>query len=163
MIIACTSCNKKFEINSNLIPENGRLLECSKCNNQWFFKPKKSIQETDDNLNELKRLQPSKDLKEKQITKENKTKLKETANDHNSLKPELIAKDNIKTEKKVNNASVSNLLYLILVFIISIIALIIFIDTLKGPISSIIPNIEFILYNLYESIKDITLFFKDLL
>ena len=46
MIIGCTSCNKKFEINSNLIPDSGRLLECSNCNNQWFFKKEKSIQET---------------------------------------------------------------------------------------------------------------------
>jgi len=162
MIITCTSCNKKFEINSNLIPENGRLLECSKCNNQWFFKPKKTTQEPDDNLNEIK-LQPSNNLKKKQITKEKKTKTKETIDYNIGLKPMLATKKNIEIEKKIKNTSGSNLLYLILVFLISIITFIIFIDTFKNPISSIIPNIEFILYNLYESIKDITLFFKDLL
>ena len=72
-------------------------------------------------------------------------------------------KKNIDIKKKIKNTSGSNLLYLILVFLISIITFIIFIDTFKNPISSIIPNIEFILYNLYESIKDITLFFIDLL
>ena len=43
------------------------------------------------------------------------------------------------------------------------IALIILADTFKSPISIIIPNIELILFNLYETIKDIILFFKDLL
>ena len=162
MIITCTSCNKKFEINSNLIPENGRLLECSKCNNQWFFNPKKTTQEPNDNLNEIK-LQPSNDLTKKQITKEKKTKTKETIDDPISLKPMWATKKNIDIKKKINNTSGSNILYLILVFLISIITFIIFIDTFKNPISSIIPNIEFILYNLYESIKDITLFFIDLL
>jgi len=41
--------------------------------------------------------------------------------------------------------------------------LIIFVDTFKSPISEIIPNIEFILYNLYETIKDIISFLKDLI
>ena len=36
-------------------------------------------------------------------------------------------------------------------------------DTFQGPISKIIPNIEFLLYNLYETINDIILFLKDLI
>ena len=31
-------CQKKFEIESSLIPEKGRLLQCSSCNHQWFYK-----------------------------------------------------------------------------------------------------------------------------
>ena len=50
-----------------------------------------------------------------------------------------------------------------IVFLISFVALIILVDTFKYPISKIVPNIEFILYNLYESIKDIRLFLKDLI
>ena len=38
MIIECINCNKKFNIDSNLIPENGRLLQCNGCNHKWFFK-----------------------------------------------------------------------------------------------------------------------------
>ena len=45
---------------------------------------------------------------------------------------------------------------------INYIAIIILIDTFKEPISLYIPNIEVILYNLYETIEDIKLFFKDL-
>ena len=38
MIISCINCNKKFEVNSDLIPNEGRLLQCSSCNQEWFFK-----------------------------------------------------------------------------------------------------------------------------
>ena len=38
MIIECPSCKKKFDVNANLIPKEGRLLECSSCNHQWFYK-----------------------------------------------------------------------------------------------------------------------------
>ena len=55
-----------------------------------------------------------------------------------------------------------NILGVITVFIISFIALIIVLDTFKGPISKIVPNIEFLLYNLYETINDIELFLRDL-
>ena len=40
MIIACNNCHKKFNIDSNLIPDNGRLLQCNSCNHKWFFKKK---------------------------------------------------------------------------------------------------------------------------
>ena len=57
----------------------------------------------------------------------------------------------------------SNVLSLITVLIISFVALIIVFDTFQGPISKIFPNIEFILYNLYETINDVQLFLKDLI
>ena len=40
MIISCEACNKKFEIDSNLIPSEGRTLQCGSCEHQWFFKKK---------------------------------------------------------------------------------------------------------------------------
>ena len=51
----------------------------------------------------------------------------------------------------------------ILVIVLSFIALIVLLDTLKLPLSNIFPNLEFILFNLYETIRDITLFIKDLI
>jgi hypothetical protein len=36
-------------------------------------------------------------------------------------------------------------------------------DTFQSPISIFLPNIEFVLYNLYETINDIVLFFSDLI
>ena len=50
----------------------------------------------------------------------------------------------------------------ILVFIISIVAFIVLLDTFKNPISLIIPDIDFILNSLYETLKDIALFAQDL-
>ena len=38
MIIACQNCNKKFDVDQNLIPEEGRLIQCSSCDHKWFFK-----------------------------------------------------------------------------------------------------------------------------
>ena len=51
----------------------------------------------------------------------------------------------------------------ILVIILSLITLIVLLDTLKVPLSNIFPNLEFILFNLYETIRDIILFLKDLI
>ena len=42
MQISCPKCSKKFQVNDDLIPEKGRLLQCSNCNHKWFFTvPKK--------------------------------------------------------------------------------------------------------------------------
>ena len=57
----------------------------------------------------------------------------------------------------------NNLLNLTIVFIISLVALILLLDTFKSPLRVIVPNIEFLLYNFYESFKDMTLFFRDLI
>ena len=38
MIIVCNNCNKKFDLDSNLIPDKGRLLQCASCDHRWFFK-----------------------------------------------------------------------------------------------------------------------------
>ena len=38
MIINCEQCNKKFEVESNLIPAEGRMLQCGSCEHKWFYK-----------------------------------------------------------------------------------------------------------------------------
>ena len=60
MIISCENCNKRFEVGDNLIPDQGRLLQCSSCDHKWFFKkteklikkkePKKIIKEDDNKI-----------------------------------------------------------------------------------------------------------------
>ena len=37
MIITCINCSKQFDVDPDLIPEEGRLLECNGCNHRWFF------------------------------------------------------------------------------------------------------------------------------
>ena len=39
MIIECINCNKKFNVNSELIPNSGRTIQCGSCNHVWFFNP----------------------------------------------------------------------------------------------------------------------------
>ena len=39
MIITCPNCEKKFQIDAALVPENGRDLQCGSCNHAWFYKP----------------------------------------------------------------------------------------------------------------------------
>ena len=51
----------------------------------------------------------------------------------------------------------------LMLLIAAIIALIIFFDTFQGPMNKIFPNIEFLLYNLYETINDVVLFINDLI
>ena len=43
MIIDCISCAKKFEVNSSLIPEKGRTIQCGSCGHIWFYKPESTI------------------------------------------------------------------------------------------------------------------------
>ena len=38
MIIECPNCNKKFNLDKKLIPENGRTLKCSSCDHIWHYK-----------------------------------------------------------------------------------------------------------------------------
>ena len=151
MIISCTSCNKKFEINSDLIPEKGRLVQCSKCNNKWFFTKDKEIDKT---TKETKEFIIGEDI-ESVVEKNNEIRITENSNDNDKIENKaVITGKNVKSKYKFLN--------LIIVFIISIIALIIILDTFKYSISLVLPNIEIILYNLYETLIDIMLFLKDL-
>ena len=44
MIIKCINCAKKFDVNSELIPSEGRTIQCGSCNHIWFFKKEDQIQ-----------------------------------------------------------------------------------------------------------------------
>ena len=151
MIIGCNNCRKQFDINSNLIPQKGRLLECSSCNHQWFFKKGEP-----NNSPKIFKKSPNEEKDEISIPQEiieNKSSFKDL-----NTEDQYQKKDIFKNKKKK-----FRILNLIIIFIISFIALIIVIDTFKQPVSFIVPNIEFILYNLYETLKDILLFFNDLI
>ena len=60
-------------------------------------------------------------------------------------------------------AIIISFLSIVLVFIISIVALILLLDTFKSSVNLMMPNIEFVLDNLYETIRDILLFIQDLI
>ena len=159
MIIQCINCYKKFEVNSTLIPDSGRDIQCGSCNHIWFYDPENRI------LNE-----ETQELKEEKILEAADSKVKnEPINaDEKEIfidKPKKNEKNKIlhkANSKKSLNFNLSKILSYILVGIISFVALIIFLETFKSPLSSMFPGLELLLYNLFETIKDIFLFNKNL-
>ena len=170
MIITCNNCNKKFDIDSNLIPDKGRLLQCASCDHKWFFKKEvlentvSPIDEgiTIDSVNIFDQNNSSMN-KDKSVSEAPKDEIEvdlvEEIKGKNEINVNEITQVNSKSKKPKN----FKILNIIIVAIISFIAFIIIVDTFKYPIGKIVPNIEFILYNLYESIKDISLFIRDLI
>tara|TARA_B100000965_G_scaffold345365_1_gene316104 strand:- start:21 stop:455 length:435 start_codon:yes stop_codon:yes gene_type:complete len=143
MQITCDNCTKSFNLDETLISKEGRYLQCGSCNHKWFFKPQKD-----------KKKIIHKEIKKDDIIiekpEDNKKKINESKN--NKLNKTLK-----KNKKKIN------LFNLLLVFVISIIAIILILDTFKYNLTTIFPSLDYILENLYESIKDVILFIKDLL
>ena len=62
-----------------------------------------------------------------------------------------------KVSKNTENTGNKFFSYLI-VFIISFVAIIILLDTLKNPLINVFPGLEIILFNLFETLQDIKLF-----
>ena len=173
MIITCNNCNKKFDIDSNLISDKGRLLQCASCNHKWFFK--KEVlentvspidEETDiDSINIFDQNNPS--INEEDQVYQMHLKLKLIVDLEEETKEKIeVKKSQINESTQVNAKPKKQknfkILNIFVVAIISFVAFIIIVDTFKYPIGKIVPNVEFILYNLYESIKDISLFIRDL-
>ena len=135
MIIQCKNCQKKFKLDESLIPSEGRILQCGNCNNKWHFK------------------------KEDNLEVEIKPKIVKV--DNSKIKPILDSKTEPK--RKRNQNIIFKFFSYILVTIITFIAIVLILDTFKSPLSSLIPNLELYLFNLYELLNDIKLFIKDLI
>jgi len=147
MIIDCPVCNKKFDIDQDLIPTDGRLLQCGSCNHKWFFKL---------NINEKK---PQEEIK---IKPKKDFNINVESTDKNFKKEKNVENEEIIPKKKKEKKSI-NYLNIILVIIISTTAVILVLDTFKNQLTSVFPNIKFLLNNLYQSIEDIKLFILDLI
>ena len=161
MIIECINCNKKFEVNSDLIPDTGRTIQCGSCNHTWFYK-KKDISISETSKIEIYSKKNPESKKQKNL--ENfSIKSKKSPNNLNKT---LIKKNDknsalIKYQKK-SNFTFGNFLSLIVVLMITFIAIIVIIDTFKSPLYNIFPKLELILTSFYEVLKDIELFLRDL-
>ena len=162
MIIQCLNCSKKFNVNSDLIIKDGRQIKCGSCNHSWYFKKENSLEEplTLSNKN---------DQEDFSLIKNNvETKESISALDTTPLTDELTVNKsgntriNLNHENKISGKKINNFFSYLLVFIISFVAFIILIDTLKSPLINLVPDLEIILFNLFETLKDIKLFIKDL-
>ena len=152
MIVQCNNCHKKFDLDTNLIPEEGRLLQCSACNNTWFFKKKKI-----ETPQEVARPEIQNNNEEETISPKN-----DDANSSEKSSNDEI--ENIEVEKTIEplpDKKNYEILNILVVSIISFAAFIIIIDTFKTPLGKIVPNTELLLYNLYETFRDIGLFIRD--
>ena len=162
MIIDCISCSKKFEVNSSLISQNGRTIQCGSCNHVWFFKPQIDAQknETTSNVNEnYKDSEVDISLTNNQLDQNHDNQEERKIFNTN----EKLILDTFKDKNKTKKSSIiSKFLSYLLVSIISFVALIIVLDTFKSPLSNTIPGLEIFLYNFFETLKDLYLFIKNL-
>ena len=142
MIITCPCGEKKFEVDATLIPDKGRTLECGSCSKQWFFRLNQEIKSINNDDGATEEIIEPRNLREN--TEDDKFEEKNTE---------------IEKTSKLNLA---NILSYLLVGLISFAGIIIILDTFKSQLSNIFPGLELFLYNLFETIKDIFLFIKDL-
>ena len=163
MIISCPECNKRFNIDQNLIPEDGRLLQCSNCMHKWHFiiekkekiieQPIKSEEIITESKNQEKKINPSQEF----IPTEDETvkkKLKKVQKEQKIKKKEQKRKKKDKPIKLLN---------MIIVVIISVAALIIIIDTFRIELSKFMPFLNPMLNSFYAIIADINSFINDLI
>ena len=159
MIISCPNCKKKFKIEPTLISENGRDLKCGSCDHVWLYKIKnESIkpltlnENVDNNEIEPDKIEKKNDNEFKKINNKEEEKIKTK---------KFIEKQKSISRDKKKNTSNKFFSYLV-VFVISLISLVILLDTLKTPLINIFPGLEIVLFNLFETLKDIKLFIIDL-
>ena len=165
MIITCPNCNKQFKIDNSLIPDEGRDLQCGSCNHIWFY----NIQEKNNEVLELKQEIDSKNIETKTENIEDKIEekqqtdeiIKTEINNRKKEKNLKIQKNTTKLKKTENKGS--KFFSYLIVFVISFVALIILLDTLKTPLINVFPGLEIILFNLFETLQDIKLFIIDLI
>ena len=157
MIITCPCEKKQFKIDSSLIPSEGRELQCGTCERVWFYKPQNESEAplTLNNNVSTNKTEQNNEVNEKNL------KISKPSQQEKIIKSK-IKKENSKTVEK-SEGKKSKLFSYLIVLIISFVALIILVDTLKTPLINIFPGLEVILFNLFETLQDIKLFIIDLI
>ena len=151
MIIICPCGKKKFDVNENLIPDKGRLLKCGSCDQTWFFNKNSINQSKYEEVNFKENISEKEDI----VVDKIKRNISETIKNKRNYE--------LTKYKGKSKFSFFKFISYFIVFLVSIIAVIIIIDTFKTPLYSIFPSLEILLFNLFETLKDIELFIKDLI
>jgi predicted Zn finger-like uncharacterized protein len=99
MIITCPCEKKQFKIDSSLIPQEGRELQCGSCERVWFYKPENES-EVPLTLNEnasVDKVEPDIEIKDKN------EEFSEKLNQEKTIKPEIkeISKKQIRLLKRL--------------------------------------------------------------
>ena len=162
MIIECPCKKKKFNIDINLIPAEGRNLQCGSCDRVWFYK--EEIISDPSQVSEDIAIKEKEDSEKLNDDKSKDQLIKQPVEENKKAKSKLSTINETENKtKEIKKTQSSKFFSYLIVFIISIGALIILLDTLKTPLINIFPGLEVLLFNLYETLKDIKLFIKDLL
>jgi len=165
MIINCECGKKKFNIDSSLIPKEGRLLKCGSCSKIWHYTPiieTKNDEELDLEINEnivKNEVQSDEAINDENFTAINEKVLSEENTDHDEKEEYNIKEEKENDEKQ---GKIKMVLAYFIVVIISLLGLIFLLDTFKSYLISIFPTITPFLDSFYETLLDFKLFIKDL-
>ena len=161
MIINC-ECGKKFNIDSSLIPEEGRLLKCGSCSKIWHYTPvleTKNDEDLDVKIDEniIKNDVHSNEV----INNENFTDTNQgVLSEENTEDEKIDIKDEKENEKK--DGKIKILLIYFIIILISLLGFIFLLDTFKSYLLSIFPDISPFFDSFYQTVLDVKLFIKDL-
>ena len=170
MIIECPNCNKKFNLDEKLIPQNGRTLKCSSCSHIWYHRASLNIDNVSNKISEDRNTKS--DIKLSQNDEDNEVKKINKVKDALNISQDSITEKKVESpkveikNKKLNNEKSSQIkmifIYLI-ILVISLLGLILLLDTFKYNLSNVFPSVIPIFDSLYETMLDLKLFLKDLI
>ena len=164
MIISCPNCNKKFKIDQNLIPIDGRLLQCSNCKHKWHFKIEKKDEIDNSQSEPVKVILDNKKEDIKINSSENNSLIEDNSKKELKKKEKVVKKIKKKKEVNLNSKNKSiGLLNMTIILIISFVAIVIVLDTFKNELSKYMPFLNLMLNSFYAIIADINSFMKDLI
>ena len=124
MIINCPNCNKRFKINTSLIPVEGRDLKCGSCDHVWFYKIEDKNLEPLSLKEDIINNEDKPEIVDKKIERTNEVKKSSSPSKIDTKdKKDLdkIADKQIPSKNKTKNTSGKFFSYII-VFIISFVA-----------------------------------------
>jgi len=142
MIVECPSCSKSYKVDDRLINNNGRLVQCSICKNKWIVK---------------------KEIKIESIEKDNFTLINSNPQvKENELGSDTVIENNDLSKIKKTTKKKIGFFNLLLVFLISLFALFLFLETFKYQISLKWKNFDIYINNIYEIFDYMLILIKDL-
>ncbi len=149
MIIECPNCSKKFNLDEKLIHQNGRTLKCSSCSHIWHYKVSINIVNNNNKISEdiniKSDIKPSQ-TDEKDIEVNKKDKVKDVSDiSKKSISEKKIEYSKFETQNKTTNNEKSSQIKMIFIYliilIISLLGLILLLDTFKYNLSNVFPSI----------------------
>ena len=161
MIINCECREKKFNVDSSLIPKEGRLLKCGSCSKIWHYTPiietkneekldvkiNKSVIKNEVQSDDAINVENFTDINEEALSEENAV---HDENEENKIKE--------KSENEEKQGKIKMVLVYFIVFIISLLGLIILLDTFKSYLLSVFPSINPLIDSFYQTLLDFKLF-----